>query len=75
MRFRRNDAERIVRSHILGYLRDNPGATLDEARSTLSAELRDDYAGSPNLQAILEALLKILPIIMALFASNQNEPV
>lgn len=75
MRFRRNDAERIVQSRVLSYLKDNPQASLEEARASLSAELRDDFSGSPNLQAILEALLKILPIIMALFSSNQNEPV
>ncbi len=62
---RRIEAAKLVRLQILGYLRDNPQASIEEAKASVSQEISDEFSSSPWLQLLLQLLLELLPLIFA----------
>lgn len=62
---KRIEAAKLVRLQILGYLRDNPGATIEEAKADLAQEIRDEFGESSWLELLLKLLVELLPLIFA----------
>jgi hypothetical protein len=60
---RRIEAAKLVRLQILGYLRDNPTASIEEARADLAQEIRDEFGESAWLELLMKLLLELLYIL------------
>lgn len=60
---KRIQAAKLVRLQILSYLDENPVATIDEARATISSELKDEFGASAWLELLLKLLVELLPLI------------
>ena len=61
----------LVKDYALNYMEDNPDATPAEIEAGVRAELQGDFgANSESFSLLLALFIKLLPILLELFAKD-----